>query len=339
MAVLFGNFLRSRGTPFSVYGLCWPYAQRYSLSVARKQEELLRGKDLLVWGGGGLLVPWNPAVYGLLFPRVAAEFSALVGAARAGDVRICALSVGGAVGSPSGLTPRYKEDLITNAEYVSVRNPQDLPMLEGRGIRGAYFPDIVWSVRDLLPVQRRRNPRPTVGIDLYLGNLVRNRCLRAVPLLRRIMRARDDCDFILTDSTNRSVRGYRALGRILRGRNVHRYQFHDLAEDLGLLASLDLLVSNRLHTGVVAMAHGVPFFSLAPEGKTRTLMGNLGLAHLCIGPGNLGLLEERMLGGGGLESLEPALTTSEVEALSRGSRGHLEALDRLLGDDVSANHT
>ena len=136
MAVLFGNFLRSRGTPFSVYGLCWPYAQRYSLSVARTPEELLRGKDLLVWGGGGLLVPWNPAVYGLLFPRVAAEFSALVGAARAGDVRICALSVGGAVGSPSGLTPRYKEDLITNAEYVSVRNPQDLPMLEGRGIRG-----------------------------------------------------------------------------------------------------------------------------------------------------------------------------------------------------------
>ena len=88
-AVLFGLALRRYGIPFSVYGLCEPYAQRFGFERAASPDELLAGADAFVWGGGGLLVSWPPVTYRLLYRSAASRLDALVGQRPRGRSRSC----------------------------------------------------------------------------------------------------------------------------------------------------------------------------------------------------------------------------------------------------------
>ncbi len=151
MAVIIGLFLKQAGIPFSVFRLCQPYAEAFQFNVAHSADELIEDTQVLLWGGGGLLIPWSNLTYNLLFPGVAEEFGNLIRAARRRGLRFCACSVGGNGDHPVRLTPDYKHSFVEAAEYMSVRDPQDLALLERFGVRGDYFPDIVWRAPTLLP--------------------------------------------------------------------------------------------------------------------------------------------------------------------------------------------
>jgi len=330
MAVLFGLALREAGVDFSVYRPNSREAGRFGFPVAQSPAELLEDAKLLIWGGGGLLVSWSPVLYELLFRGVAREYANLVAMAVSRGVRCAALSVGGSGECPARLTPGYKQDFVSAAEYISVRNPQDLRLLERNGLRGEYFPDVVWRAADSFPVPPRVRGARRIGIDLYLSNLARRQALYLVPLLLAITRIRSDCEFILLDSTNQEARPYRGLARLIRGPNVGRRQFSDLAADLEFLASLDLLVSSRLHTPMVCMGYGVPALSLFGEKKTALMMQNLNLAACTFSHRNIrsfaALLSRR-------EKLGPFLEQypfPDIVRLRRESCGHLERLHALL---------
>ena len=278
MAILFGFSLRQLGADFTIYKLNPHYADRFGFTTAESAGSLLESAKLLVWGGGGLLVSWSSLSYEVLFPGISREYGILIETARNMDLRVCALSVGGSGDLPKKLVPDYKQALVNAADYISVRNPQDLSLLKENGVRGDYYPDVVWQTADYFPVLPRNRGTARIGIDLYFSNLTRRRALYILPVLWRITRKRRDCEFIFLDSTNARVRPYRGLGRLIRGVNVRTYQFGDMDTDLAFLASLDLLVSSRLHTTMICMGYGVPVLSLFGEKKTNLMMNNLGLA-------------------------------------------------------------
>ena len=132
MGVIFGLFLRRLGVPFSVYKLCKPYAEAFGFTVAHSVEELLEDAQALLWGGGGLLVPWSNLVYNLVYPHLEADYSRLIAATRAKGIPMYAFSVGGSGEYPRKLTPSYKQSFLESAEYISVRNREDLPLLQRR---------------------------------------------------------------------------------------------------------------------------------------------------------------------------------------------------------------
>jgi hypothetical protein len=330
MAVVFGLFLKQAGVPFSVYRLCPPYAEAFQFKVAHSVDELLQDTQVLLWGGGGLLIPWSNLTYDLLFPGIAEEFNGLISAARRRGLRFCACSVGGSGDHPARLTPGYKHSFIEAAEYVSVRNPQDLSLLERFGVRADYFPDVLWRAPDCFPVRRQKAGTLRVGIDLYLGNLVRSNSLYVIPLLNLISRSRRDCEFVFIDTTNRSVKPYRGLGRFMTGANVSSYQFCDPFADLEFLASLDLLVSSRLHTLLLCLGYGVPAVSLFAERKTRLFLQNLERPDLYYGHRRIRQFLSLMLEGPAMARFVQKYEFPDAATLSGESYGHLLKLHQVL---------
>jgi hypothetical protein len=185
------------------------------------------------------------------------------------------------------MTPMYKDFFLRKAEYISVRNPQDLRVLKHYGVRGDYFPDVAWQTADLFPMPPKTHGKIRIGIDLYLSGLARRQALHILPLLWSITKMRSECEFIFMDSTDARVRSYRGLGIVMRGSNIRRYQFSNLPADLEFLSSLDLLVSSRLHVPLVCMGYGVPIISTFCEKKTSILMKDLNLSDSEIGHGQL----------------------------------------------------
>ena len=329
-AVLFGLALRRHGIPFSVYGLCEPYARRFGFERAASPAQLLAGAGAFIWGGGGLLVSWSRVTYRLLFPASASRLEALVDAAVASRIPVMLASVGGDGRPVRRLTPAYKASLVRAARSITVRNPQDVEALQPWVHRAACFPDIVWGLGLVRPVQRRRSERLRVGLDFYPSNLIRQGALHLLPSLQAVVNTRQDCDFVCIDTTNASRKPYRGLGGVLRGANVSRYQFRDLDEDLAFIASLDAVLSSRFHVPIVAMQCGVPAVSVFAERKTRLLYANLGLEHLSFHHRRSGDLLSRMENRADFDRLLGEYTFPDVARLGAGSLGHVDVLREAL---------
>jgi hypothetical protein len=209
---------------------------------------------------------------------------------------------------------------------VTVRNPQDVVTLEAKRKTAAYFPDIVWGLSRVVPIERRPHERLRIGIDLYASNLLRQGALHLLPRLQSAVRERPDCDFVCIDTTNASRKPYRGLGGFIRGANVSRYQFRHLDEDLALVASLDAVFSSRFHMPIVAMQYGVPSVSAFAERKTRLLYANLGLDlhayHVDRSAALFSLLSSRA----DLDRLIRDFAFPDTAKLGADSLGHIDAL-------------
>jgi hypothetical protein len=63
--------------------------------VAQSADEPLESAGVLLWGGGGLLASWPNLTYQALCPRVASDYSRLIGATLRQGVPLLASPVGG----------------------------------------------------------------------------------------------------------------------------------------------------------------------------------------------------------------------------------------------------
>jgi hypothetical protein len=335
-ALLLGLALRQAGHSVSIFHLSEAYARPFGLQTASTPEELLDGANILLWGGGGLLVPWHDLAYRLMFPGAAGEFDRVVALAIKKGVRLAACSVGGDGSCPDRLTPAYKEHFARSASFMTVRNPQDLAILKRCGVRGADFPDLMWLAGARLALPDRVPGEMRIGFDIYLSTVLRRAALSLLTALKEVINRRPDCQFFFIDSTNAGCKPYRGLGRLIRGSNVRSYQFSDPDSDLRFLASLDLLVSSRLHAPMVALQFGVPVVSLLAEKKTSLLFSNLGLDCLSFG-------RDRIPELGGLLSSQPLLDRffrdfrfPDIASLRAGAGGHLRFLSEHLAWRIEA---
>lgn len=330
MAILLGLSIRERGIDFTIYRLCNEEAIPFGFKNTDSIDDLLSGARYLIWGGGGLLVSWPSFLYSILYPRVAGRYSRLIKAAANLGLKFWALSVGGSGDDASRLTPGFKQAFLNAAEYVSVRNPQDVLPLNNKGVQCEYFPDVIWQTADRFPVKPRSRGSSRIGVDLYFSNLARRRALHLVPLLLKITRMRPDCEFIFLDSTNKRVRPNRSLGRIIRGPNVRSYQFSDLTADVDFLASLDLLISSRLHTPMICMGYGVPALSIFGEKKSILMMNNLDLSGYCLGRPQMAWFSSLLTHKDRLTAFLERYRFPDTSRLRSQSYGHQRQLDRIL---------
>ena len=137
MALIFGLFLRRKKTKFSVYKPCKPYAEKYDFEVSNSISELLRDKDLIVYGSGVLV---SGEVSESLWSKLGDNLSLLLENSRKKRIPIYGVSVGGNGIHYKKLTLKSRQALLESAEYLTVRNPQDLRLLKLANTKGALFP-------------------------------------------------------------------------------------------------------------------------------------------------------------------------------------------------------
>lgn len=330
MAVLLGCSLREAGVRCTTFGLDEETAREFSLSTAQRVDHLLEDAGIVVWGGGGLLVPWNPLLYRLLYGQFASTCDDLLSKIRKRRLRKAAISVGGDGTVAGSITPAYKQAFVEGMEYASTRNWSDMETMRRFGIRCDFFPDIVWQTADRFPLEPVDRSVVRIGIDLYFRSLIRRGGLETLFALQSLVRERKDVEFILMDNTSSRQRSYRGLGLALRSGNCRPYQFRDVRKDLRMIASLDLLISSRLHTLMVALGYGVPAVSFAAEGKTRLMLKEIGRLDLSYGRDRFAELVSIINHKERFEEFVREFSFDEAGELRRLSYGHQRQLKEIL---------
>lgn len=328
MAVIFGLFLRRKKTEFSVYKLCKPYAEKYDFEVSKSISELLRDKDLIVYGGGGVLV--SGEVSESLWSKLGDDLWLLLENSHRKRIPIYGVSVGGNGIHNRKLTPKSRQALLESAEYLTVRNPQDLRLLKLANTKGAFFPDVLWLTPAFFPAERRKNRRIRVGLNLYLTNLITQKALYVLLIIYLVTRLRRDSDFVFVDTFNEYTGNFRALGKLGRTSNTFNYAFSDLSKDIEILTSLDVMISTRLHVGLVCMSYGIPFISLFGEKKTALLMKNMGLTHMSYTHTRIPNFISLMVSKNRLRRLISSYRIPNQGDLMKASLGHLRELDAII---------
>lgn len=334
MAHICAVHLAEHGIPCTLFSLgegdrdslATPEFLRAGLRSTNDARALVQGADILVWGGGGLLVSWKERVYRRRFPGVAEKFDRLVRLARDQGLVRCAISVGGNDGTDTALSPDYKRLFLDGARYVSVRNPSDLGLLRALGIDGDCFPDLVWRAGNREPVRRRSAGPMRIGLDIYFSNLGDQKALHFGLLLQALAWKCPDVTFVCLNSTRRAAGSSMGFHRWIRGKNVEHYQFHDFDRDASMLAGLDLLVSSRLHVPMVCLGHGVPVVWTFCEQKTRLFLQTIGLSEMNYGHGRMAEFVRMISTPEQLASFLARYPFPDTESLFRASGGHLQKL-------------
>lgn len=335
MASLCASHLVEHGFPCTVFSLgkpgrdslTTPSFEHLAVRITHDPRELVRVADMLVWGGGGLLVSWDERTFRRRFPGIAEKFHCLVELSRLKGLPRCAVSVGGDGRSVSHLTPAYKELFMEGAYYASVRNSSDLTILQNLGVKGEVFPDLVWRAGSAASSSRPPGDRLRIGLDVYLANLA-DRCgLHFAALLQALVWRCPQHTFVCLNSNHRTARPS-SPNRWLRlqGKNVEHYQFHDFSQDATMLGSLNLLVSSRLHVPVVCLGHRVPVVWTFCERKTQVFLHALGLKAMDFGHGRVLEFADLLVHGEKLEAFLANYPFPDTEALFHSSKAHLNRL-------------
>ena len=265
MAELFAGQLREWGYQPVVFsrnpGVVAPSTARVMPSINAWQ-----GRDV-VMGGGAMLSSDTLAEY-FLRPATRAvrrEFDELVQWCRANDGKVIPISVGGD-GTGEAQIRGSRRQLFAGpwATNGTVRLRAD-QVLMSRAFdkRYAYYPDVLFATARLMKIPRRMPSAPArcfrVGINLH-----RKRAVVVVDALRARFGSALD---LVPITTHSSVFEHPYEWGSGEG---HALAYETMVPFVQGLGGLDLLVSDKLHVGLVAATLGTPFLSYQGKAKTQS---------------------------------------------------------------------
>lgn len=277
MAYLLSEHVKRAGHVPVVFSKLSVDMQGWGVEVCSDARELVEKSDLLLFGGGGLLIPRRK------LSSQGADFNddlrAVLAASANKGIPAYGLSIGGGGKPLDEIVPEERRNLIRSLHYVTLRNREDLQLLEQAGVRGEFLDDLVWTTASCFPVAAPAGKnRRRIGINLYLGRSRRFNLLRKV--IELFVRIRPDIDFVFLDIHPGSNGEFRAYAPGRPRKNCAQKRLVDVEDACREAASLDLLFTTRLHLGVMAMCYGVTTVAYAGQEKTRLLYNRIGRGDL-----------------------------------------------------------
>jgi len=258
MAVLLADEIRRNNAVPVIYGLLPEIAEEFGFDRTESIDDLIDSSDLVVFGGGGA------------FLRSAAkefhdEIERVCHLCESRNVPVIMISVGGDGGHAEGI-PEARLRALRQAQFISFRNPEDVNLQTEVSGHSVFLPDIVWTATRRLEVAPKHPSHPAIAID---ETLLERKTLRVF------------------------LHGLISLCRIFRP--SFRFQFFSSAHSFverptkimtsyqgirtftEFLSSCSLVITPRLHAGLVAISQEIPVMLLAPHGKASLLFRRHGL--------------------------------------------------------------
>lgn len=279
MALLLAQACQRAGANVVAYRTPDVLSTKYGIERADTLADLLRGADLCVVGGGEFLfkgAPLKQMVRGYL-RRFEANCRQLARAVSGASIPLAAISIGGDGSRQMESLSRGRRELFgsPNLTYASVRLPGDVAVFEGSKAKVEYFPDVLLATSGLIECSTRLEKRRVqIGINLH------KKVGRAfVERLHDAIRGRSDVELVLLRS-HLPTSGHDYELEAGDVRDVHEEAtYTEPLEMVKVLAGLDVVVSSKLHVGVVAMSYGARFISYSGKPKAREFLATVKSPH------------------------------------------------------------
>ena len=271
MAMMFAKELRSHGFDVLLWGIRGTEAEQWGATSTSQIEEFVSSIDVLVLGGGGLLA--NASVE----DRFDRFLSTLVREAEERSIPIHGISLGGdGTLSPKTISPGRKA-LLNRVGTLTVRNKRDVADVRACGADATFAHDIVWicgQYTDMDIQQDRQRERVLVNVEEK--STARKLYIVAVCGVQAITTKRKFSFLNIIREENPHHR----LQQLLSDSGLISYhQITGVDDCLNRIKQSSLVISSKMHIGVVAFSLGIPFISVFGEPKTKIMLKGIGTEY------------------------------------------------------------
>jgi polysaccharide pyruvyl transferase WcaK-like protein len=328
MAVLYARAIQDHDAECLVFGWDAELGDRYGVQTTRTLDEFVARSKLVVYGGGGALLPQpqsNP------FSQLIGD---LVDACQLKSVPLACLSIGGAGRPLRDVTPASRRRLVESATTVTVRDPNEALLLRDAGVRADFFDDVVWTTAAAFPHVRRSHADDNVvriAVNLYPNDAFRRQLDASC---NSVARRPGDVQWQFVESHTFSAEYRQAYFPASGSERFQSVQFQGVDHGLEFLSDCDMVVTSRLHIAVAAMSFGIPSVALAAEPKTKNCFAHLGLQANCWNDNGAERLA-RLAEPAERDAVAAAFEQLNRTAIQASAAGHLERLRQLLTGHAS----
>jgi polysaccharide pyruvyl transferase WcaK-like protein len=336
MAIAVGEFLLRYGT-VTVFELRPQTAQKYGFKSENEIDSFVSSSNLIVLGGGNLLSDKSEFPNSQFWEN---KIQKLLGALKKYGKPVVAISIGGNGQTNSS---NILENVRAFLHYerllaVSVRLPSDLILLQECDVKNiVYCPDILFSClwgasENKFEIQNKR----CRIIGLHLPSCDFSKWLFLwISLLISLIKPLYKSSIIIFNGFPRSSGdflpdGYESGPRVIN--------CEDPVAFLQELSRCEIVVSHKLHVGVVAAIHGAKFISTSAHPKVLAQLNLIGLSGNVVkykintNTGRKNIIKSLILAIRLIGKIISAkcMEKNQRTTLQAKARGHFEILERCI---------
>lgn len=330
MAIQFAEYLKSLDVKPVIYRLDKLLAKRYQLHTTDSLDELLNNAEFCIIGGGGFLVENFSAPFEEDFRRLHEVSSKK-------NCPVYPISIGGeGLGKNASLSYWRREFFQGDmCQCCTVRLESDKALINKFGKEVFYYPDVLLSVSESWQIYRQNQGDNVINVGINIPNTFQ--CKWLVFQLYIIASIRRDIVFHFIKTYLPSSPINSEFQPKQESRNIKNHVYTDPHSTLEFLASLDLVVSYKLHLGLTALALGVPFYSFGGSGKAKAFLSSIDADFAVWKP-----VDKRFKIAAFLSNVQNILQARNkfnftiIDKLTNNSREHLEFLGKLVNNVSSS---
>ncbi len=331
MAIMFVKRLQKLGVSPWVYRLDEKLAKLYKVNTTNSLTELFQGTKFCILGGGTVLLE---PLSGSVGSAMNEDTRQLLKISEQEKCPLFCISIGG---DGTTVTNRkltlYQWDLLKSEVFQggTVRLQQDAELFGQLNKEVCLFPDVVLSLANIWNLE----PKSSITGKLQVGFCLPDRSdtRKFANLLGRtaFFRRHAVFHFIHTRLPGYNIKKL-ALLPATKMHWIKHHHYEDPAKTIEFIASLDVLISNKLHPCITAIASGVPIYSVDKRAKTLAVFKSIGLEFVnhSLSQNFLNQLASQLASRKKILEIRNQFNFQEIEEYKNLSRGHLDYLTNLV---------
>ncbi|MEO1429134.1 MAG: polysaccharide pyruvyl transferase family protein [Cyanobacteria bacterium J06633_8] len=324
MAIQFAKYLKSINIRAVVYRLNEQLAKRYQIQTTDSLNELFKDAEFCIIGGGGFLVENFSAPF-------EEDFRRLKIVSTENNCPVYPISIGGEGLGENALLSYWRQQFFQGeiCKSCSVRLESDKALINHFRKEVFYYPDVLLSVSEFWQIPAQMNQNKTINVGINIPNTIQCQWLAfqlgVIASIRRDIVFHFIKTYLPSSTINTELRPKQLSS------NIKYHVYTDPKLTLEFLASLDLVVSYKLHLGLTALALGVPFYSLGGSGKAKAFLNSIGADFAVWNPGDKRFKVAAFLSNPqNILQAKNKFNFTIIDKLTIESRGHLELLKKLV---------
>lgn len=329
-ALSFAIQIRKLGYDVKLYQLEENLSKEYGFESAENLDGLCQDVNLVIIAGGALLTPfrWYKRILNRAAREYENDFKELLDATQKyPNTVFCAISMGGdgLLRNPQIWYSKSRVGFFKSSSFINgtVRLQGDVEqMKQAFGKNFVFYPDMLFRLTDFFkPTLLPQSKKYRVVLQFKRGRYLDKQLLNDI---YSYAENNDDIEFhFITTHMPKVGLTYQYVPE-KPSKNIFIDTYQTPNQLVGVLGSVDIVITSMLHVGLIGLTMGTPFVSYRGPGKTKSFLRSIG--------GDWAILEDKIsfnelkttLFFKSRESLYSQYNTIEIDKMKQDSLNHYD---------------
>ena len=278
-AIIIGKRVLENGLTPIFFRLSSDIADKYGFETTESINELVYNSKFCLLGGGSNFQSGSSRL-SKLWLDIEETCLELGKALEENNCNLYSISVGGDGSGKFAVFNYGRAQLLASKQFKggTVRLEEDVELLNAYGKKAFYYPDILWLTHTYWP-KSSLNEKKTynIGVNLNIDRGYR-RFVKSLIFLSKFLEIK--LHFIRLHHPQYNL-NYE-WQPLRESKKIECLTYSDIDLFLGKVSELDVIISSKLHVGMVSFGYGCNFYSLGGAGKTISFLKSINLEENII---------------------------------------------------------